>query len=211
MAKLVGGPLGSYRGKAGGTIGTSWKGIAVVKAMPLSVANPNSTLQQSQRGAFSQCVSVARLLLSDLIKPYWDPFSKRMSGYNSFIKQNIKAFDKNGLVKPGDFYSSRGILKGVDGLGITSLAGDESFQVTWLDNSGQGDAQELDIAVYVWFNATQKTWHFFNGINGRADTAETVSDPSIEEGDVIDFWIFFTRSDKSKVSDSSYKQFVVTA
>lgn len=209
MAKLVGGPLGSYRGKAGGTIGTSWKGIPVVKAMPLSVANPDTVLQQAQRGKFSQCVEVARLLLSDLITPYWNPFAKRMSGYNAFIKQNIDAFDKDGLSVPENFYSARGILKGFEGLTAESQYPSLMVNLTWNDNTGVGDALGTDIPCCVFYNETQKYWGIDDGQNGRADVAISVADERLKDNDVVHFWIFFYRPDRSKVSDSSYVSAIV--
>jgi len=211
MAKLVGGPLGSYRGKAGGTIGTSWKGIPVVKAMPLSVANPDTVLQQAQRGRFSQCVAVARLLLSDLITPYWNPFSKRMSGYNAFIRQNINAFTKNGLSAPYDFYASRGILKGIQDFTATSAESDENIQTHWAVNSGQGDALDTDIPIFVYYNETQNVWKFKTGGQTRSKAGEVIPDNTIKEDDEIHLWAFFIRPDVSKISDSTYLYVVVTA
>jgi len=204
MAKLVGGPLGSYRGKAGGTIGTSWKGIPVVKSMPLSVANPNTVLQQAQRGKFSQCVAVARLLLSELITPYWNPFSKRMSGYNAFIRQNIKAFDEEGLSKPEDFYASRGILTGILNFRATVPSGGEGIGVTYDNNSGVGDALVGDRFRMLYYNETQDYWAFYAGDEGRNGNNFDVYDPRIGEDDVVHTWAFFSRPDVSKISDSTY-------
>lgn len=206
MAKLVGGPLGSYRGKAGGTIGTSWKGIPVVKAMPLSVANPDTVGQQNQRGKFAQCVAVARLLLSDLITPYWNPFAKRMSGYNAFIKQNIDCFDKDGLVSPDEFFATRGILKGVEGLNATYSSNPRGICIEFDDNSGEGDALETDLIAMLYWNKEKNYWRYFTA-NSRGDGISLIEDNNLQTGNHIHVWVWFYRSDMSKISDSSYGTF----
>ena len=48
MGILKQGILGGFSGKVANVVGTSWKGIAVIKAMPLSVANPKTAGQVAQ-------------------------------------------------------------------------------------------------------------------------------------------------------------------
>jgi len=210
MAKLVGGPLGSYRGKAGGTIGSAWKGIAVVKSMPLSVANPKTVAQVAQREKFAACIAAARLLLSDLITTYWNPFAKRMSGINAFVKQNIDCFAVGGLSVPADFYAARGILMGVADLDIGGIAEPGEFNVIYTNNSGVGDALASDLARVVEYNETQNYWKVFTPANNREDENWNLDDHALEEGDSVHCYVFFTRPDISKISDSSYKHVVVT-
>ncbi|MCB1863960.1 MAG: hypothetical protein KDG50_00890, partial [Chromatiales bacterium] len=92
MARIKQGILGGLSGKIANVVGSSWKGIAVLKSLPLSVANPNTAAQQAQRGAMTQIVAAARILLAALIQVYWNPFAQQMSGYNDFVKTNIATF-----------------------------------------------------------------------------------------------------------------------
>jgi hypothetical protein len=202
MAKLVGGPLGSYKGKAGGTIGTSWKGIAVIKAMPLSVANPNSVAQQTQRGKFSQCIAAARLLLAELIHAYWDPFAKGMSGFNAFVKKNIDAFNADGLATPTIFSSARGILVGIINPDVTLHVSGDYAMLTWDDNSGVGDALATDILHVAYYNTGKKTWTFSPDNAVRSAGTLNVNDSVWTSGDFIHLYPFFVRPDTSKISDS---------
>jgi len=208
MAKLVGGPLGSYRGKAGGTIGSSWKGIAVVKSMPLSVANPKTVAQTAQREKFAACIAAARLLLSDLITTYWNPFAKRMSGINAFVKQNIDCFAVGGLSVPADFYAARGILMGALNLNITASASQHTIFIEFADNSGTGDALGTDQARILLYNETKGIWHFFNSGDTRMTGESRGLGDYYEEDDVLHCYFFFTRADYSKISDSEYKEVV---
>ena len=45
MAKVRQGILGGFRGRVGNIVGTGWKGIAVMKSLPLTVANPRTAGQ----------------------------------------------------------------------------------------------------------------------------------------------------------------------
>lgn len=204
MAKLVGGPLGSFKGKAGGVIGTSWKGIAVIKAMPLSVANPNSVAQQAQRTKFSAVVAVARLLLSELIAIYWDPFAKKMSGYNAFVKSNIDCFVGGILATPPLFVAARGVLVGVANFVVVANATDKQIAFSWTKNSDLGDALATDVFRVVYYNETQNVWYVLSPGVARSNGAITIDDLDLKLGDVIHAWGFFTRPDISKISDSSY-------
>ncbi len=204
MAKIPQGILGGIRGRVGNVVGAAWKGINYIRSMPLSVANPNTTAQQAQRGAFTQTVLVARLLLSDLIATYWDPFARLMSGYNHFISVNIDAFNTAGLAFPNLFYSARGILTGVTDLVVTGIAA-TSVTLTFTDNSGNGDALSTDQAVAVYYNNDQDYWVFdVNPGNTRNSLSVLITDTRILAADVIDGYLFFIRPDLEKISDSSY-------
>lgn len=203
MGKTVGGAFGRVRGKVGDAIGASWKGISIVRQMPLSVANPRTIAQMTQRNKFAQVVAVARELLADLIHTYWDPFAKYMSGYNAFIKTNIDAFNSEGLLYPDQFYSCRGVLKGVSELAGFASVANHSIVTEWSDNSGEGDALGTDVPVFVWYNETQDYWEFSASTNMREDGGASLTDPRMATGDSIHVYMFFARPDISKVSDSS--------
>jgi len=110
MGIIKQGILGGFSGKVGSVVGTSWKGRAVMKAMPLSVANPRSTGQVNQRTKFSGCVALAKELLGGSIATFDNPFAGNVSGYNRFVKRNVTAFNTNGaLIKP-NLKISEGVL-----------------------------------------------------------------------------------------------------
>src|SRR6056297_342110 len=108
MAIIKQGIMGGFSGTIGNIVGSSWKGIDVMKSKPLSVSNPKTAAQQAQRGAFGQCVAFAASLLSVIIKPLWDRFAMQMSGFNAFVSTNVSNFDSDGVVD----YSSLVVSKG---------------------------------------------------------------------------------------------------
>lgn len=210
MARIPQGILGGLRGRIGNIIGASWKGINYIRSMPLSVANPNTVLQQAQRGAFTQCVAAARLLLADIIATYWDPFARAMSGYNHFISVCIDAFATAGLTTPSSFSAARGILTGVVDFVATGGEGAGAFSFADTDQSGIGDALGDDKAVMVWYNVTQDYWKTkVAEVNDRTDTPFAVADTDLLENDVVEAYMFYTRPDHSKQSDSAHDQVTV--
>lgn len=113
MGIIKQGILGGFSGKVGSVVGTSWKGRAVMKAMPLSVANPRTSGQVNQRTKFSQCVALAKALLGGSIALLDNSFAGNVSGYNRFVKRNVTAFENDGTLIPRSLTISQGALGGV--------------------------------------------------------------------------------------------------
>ena len=204
MSKIKQGILGAGSGKVGGVIMSSWKGIATLRSMPASVDNPNTSAQQSQRSKFTQAVACARLLLAELIHPFWDPFMKGMSGYNAFIQKNIDCFDATGLKTPEDFVASRGVLVGISNFSANLDAGSLEVSYFWDNNSGVGDALATDLLVAVIYNETQKKWFVSTSTWKRQDKACAFTILGVVSTDILHAYGFFRRPDISKISDSSH-------
>ena len=92
MAKIKAGILSKVSGKVAGVVGGTWKGTNYLREL-VKPANPNTPLQQAQRSQMRAVVRCARTLTGDVFKPFLDKFLKNMSGYNWFVKNNIKKFD----------------------------------------------------------------------------------------------------------------------
>ena len=91
MAKIKAGILSKVSGKVAGVVGATWKGQNYLREL-VKPSNPNTPLQQAQRGKMSAVVRCARSFSGDVFKPYLDKFLKSMSGYNWFCKENIAKF-----------------------------------------------------------------------------------------------------------------------
>lgn len=88
MAKIKAGILSKVSGKVAGVVGGTWKGTNYIREL-VKPSNPNTALQQAQRGKMSFVVRCARQLVGDILSPYLNKFCKTMSGYNWFCKENI--------------------------------------------------------------------------------------------------------------------------
>jgi hypothetical protein len=93
MAKIKGGILGTVSGKVSGVVAGQWKDKNYVRQYAIP-ANPKSDKQQTQRALFGQAVAFGKPLVGQIFNPFVDPFQKSMSGFNYFIKQNIKIFEE---------------------------------------------------------------------------------------------------------------------
>lgn len=101
MATIKRGILGGGSGSVANVVMTAWKGVAVIKSKPLTVANPQTAAQNSQRGKFSGIVGIAQFILASILQPVWNGFAQTMSGYNMFIQKNIQvAFNDSGVFQP---------------------------------------------------------------------------------------------------------------
>ena len=92
MAIIKQGILGGFKNTVGSVVGSSWKGIATMRSLPLSVANPKTAAQVSNRNRFKACAEFGSLILASIIKPLMDRFAGQMSGYNYFTKLNKEVF-----------------------------------------------------------------------------------------------------------------------
>lgn len=96
MAVIKQGILGGFLGKVGSVVGGNFKGIATMRAMPLSVANPRTAAQVGNRTRFSYVTAFAGVIGTAFIQTYWNRKAQKMSGYNMFTSVNKDVFDSEG-------------------------------------------------------------------------------------------------------------------
>lgn len=138
MAKLPQGILGGIRGKIGGIVGTSWKGIPVIKTVPLSVANPRTAGQVAQRTKFANTVAFSKQILADIIKPLWDRFASQESGFNAFLSANISNFVGIAPAIVNTFVMCRGKMAATSFSVAIAGMNPKEATITWVDDSGEG-------------------------------------------------------------------------
>jgi hypothetical protein len=212
MGVIKRGILGGVSGSVGSVVGTSWKGIAVLKSKPLSVANPRTTAQVSQRDKMTVLVALCKLLLAEVIKPLWDRFAQQMSGYNMFVSQNI-AYVDDGLAESLDwenFKIAQGkMLKTNFTLPPVSNSDDVVgfvFPTTTAQNQLPSD---IAYAVVMVDNTTNV---FVNSGNIRSSGSIDVSIPDgVGTGEVLHCYLAFKSADGRLVSTSEYQTITVIA
>lgn len=205
MGVIKRGILGGFSGKVANVVGGTWKGIDYIRSLPLSVANPNTAAQQAQRTKFSGVVDFASETLTSIVKPLWDRFAVKMSGYNHFIQSNI---DNWATIFPdvaADFVMSRGSLTGVDNLDGEDGAAANLALITWDDNSGTGTATATDEVYIIVMNENQGNFGVLSGTAVRSDTSAIVTTPTdAVNGDILNVYVAFRTANGFSVSDSSF-------
>ena len=204
MAIIKRGILGGFSNKIGSVVGSSWKGIAVMRSLPLSVANPDTAKQRTQRSAFRTVSQFASQILTGWIKPLWDREAHQMSGYNAFIQANIDFVKNAGYLKPIDMIFSRGRLGGTD-FTATPNVGETAVEIVW-NPTPSGSFQLADDNAYVLLVDVQ------NGLVGmssaeavRSESTVTVDVSGETSGSGVIAVLAFLRADGTISGDSVKK------
>lgn len=145
MGIIKRGILGGFSKKVANVVGSSWKGIAYMRALPLSVANPNTPAQQEERSKFKAISQFASLFLGQVIQPLWNKLAEQMSGYNLFVRDNINAATIMGGIVYSDIMLTKGTVGVVDALQVAQVGSTADIEIDWSDNSGTAGAMPTDI------------------------------------------------------------------
>ncbi|MFW6095786.1 MAG: DUF6266 family protein [Bacteroidota bacterium] len=203
------GILGGFSGKVANIVGSSWKGIAVMKSLPLSVANPRTTAQTEQRTKFSNTVAFAKAILTTVIKPLWDRFAQQQSGFNAFISRNIELFENEIPTPANELVISQGKMEETIIDDVTATDGSRDITVDWTDDpTGLQNSSDIPYIV-LWINEEEKAYGFdLTGTATRASETATVTiDQEMTTGDNGLAWLAFKREDGTVVSNTSSRPF----
>ena len=110
MGIIKRGILGGVSNKIGNVVGSSWKGIATLRSLPLSVANPNTSAQRTNRDSFTVMSKLGSDVLATVCQPLWNRDAKQMSGFNAYVMHNKRAFDADPLEWLMNPVMSKGVL-----------------------------------------------------------------------------------------------------
>lgn len=213
MGVINQGILGGFSGKVANVVGTSWKGIAVMKALPLSVANPRTAAQVAQRKKMAGCVALLQPILSQVIKPLNDRFAGKMSGFNYALQASLNAFDETGaLSAPGSFKISRAANKAqlIDAIAAESKI--TKYKVTWTSDAGKGYALASDKCFLVGYCVDTGSFAVStSAIRSAGQAYLEFPDGSVDEGAQIAVWMAFLRADGTVGFAQAYHELTAVA
>lgn len=202
MGIIKRGILGGFSGKVGNVVGSSWKGISVLRVMPLSVGGETTVKQAEQRSAFGIISKFASSILTVWVKPLWDRHAQRMSGYNAFIQQNIASVKVNEELVLTDLNFSNGRL------GVTSFLPQAEMGTGYIaitfDPNPKGDYQMgSDLQYLLWLGADGTLKGYSAGLATRSIGGNEIESTNYkaEAGDVV--VSAFRRADGSLVGTAS--------
>lgn len=203
------GILGGFSGKVGSVVGSSWKGINVMKSMPISVANPRTAGQVAQRGRFGNVSELASILLTDVVKPCWDRFAIQQSGYNAFCAENIELFDARVPSPAGNFKIADGSMAKTDITVVSNPTGNNPL-IAWADDSGEGMKLADDKAYVVIIQESGDYRRVLVGEgNERSEEEQMASVVHEDEGfdtvGDVHCYLAFRRADGTVVSQTAYR------
>src|SRR3989339_1289305 len=149
---------GRTKQKFGSAVFSKQFGKNTMRTKPIEVKNPKTLLQRQQRAKFTLMVALARLIMS-FIRVSFKQVATTMSQFNMFVKSNIT--DAITGVYPNysiDFTKviiSKGTLTGADS-GAAAAGAGHVIDIIWVNNAGNGDALDTDVAMALVINNTKK-------------------------------------------------------
>jgi hypothetical protein len=208
MGILRRGILGGFSGKVANVVGSSWKGIAVMKSLPLSVANPRTAGQVAQRSKFSNAVAFAIAILGTVIKPLWDRFAQGQSGFNAFISENITLFANESPSPAANLVISKGRMAATPISGVITSGVGQNIQISWVNDTGEGFKLATDIPFVVVANlTTNEVLGYEQSSDDRTDGTTIVAVPGNRAADSFAVYLAFRRADGTVVSNTAYSAF----
>lgn len=211
MAIIKQGILGGFSNKVGSVVGAGWKGIATMRSLPQSVANPRTTAQVANRTTFAQLAQLGSTILPTIIQPLWNRWAKRMSGYNEWLSVNKKIYDaENSFANflPKAVFAN-GDLSANATAGTISSAG--VVEITFADdlvNAHDAATDEAYVVVgVVPVTATSlddvKIFGFATGV-ARSAGEVSVNVDALEVGETAAAYLMFRSKDGVYRSTTSY-------
>lgn len=212
MAILKQGILGGVKGKVGSVVGSSWKGIATLRSLPLSVTNPRTAAQVGNRNRFSDVVALATTLLSGIIKPLNDRFASAMSGYNLFVQRSRDCFTPAGIFVPANLILSRGKLGATDVISVVADEGNNFVSVLFRGELSNGYQTATDKAYVVVMASNGDVLGYSAGVSLRTDGEVEISlSRDLVENESISCYLSFLRADGTMCADSTFATIAVSA
>ena len=205
MGTIGQGILGGFKGRVGTVVGSSWKGIPVMRSRPPRKRTQSSELQLAQQARFRLMTGFLRPL-TDLLNQTYKKFAIGMSGFNKAFSDNMKEavagtypdfvidFTKVSL--------SKGPLPNAVAISASSTdPGKLSF--SWTDNSEIGTALSSDNAFVAAYDEDLCHWAYTQKAVGR-NAGSFVLDMSKFSGKTVHTYIGFISASGRVVSDSFY-------
>lgn len=206
--------LGRARRSAGEMTFTKWKDKNVLKNKASQVANPNTVNQQMRRSMFSTLVATGRIFLP-VIDIGFIAYRNVMSQFNAFIKYNYGTYVTTGTAPAFNVVDlalilSKGPLTPTVPATVVATNGSATVSMTFATGTTAPDQASTDRAYAVWLNETTGDYGYqlTSTLRSSGTIAGTLSG-NATTADVINGYLFFTRSDGSIASDTEVLQITV--
>ena len=206
MATIKKGITSHFTGKIGGVVGTTWRGIAVVKTAPKKSTKKPSVAQLLQRAKFSTVVAFLQPIKPFLMAHFGKmedskaPFDFAISYH---LKNAIKVEDDMLVIDYPKVCISKGHLKGLDGASATVTAANV-LTLQWTDNSNQSFTNPDDRLNIVLFIPSMELFYFFENSAMRHDQSVQLPLPEATVGAEVHCWATFVSFTGLQAATSSY-------
>ena len=213
MAVYNNGISGSFSGKVGTVVGSSWNGINYMRSLPRKSQRPPTERQKAQRLKLSLAISFLRPI-SELVNIGFRNEALKKSGFNIatsyLIQESITGIYPEFNIDISKVLISSGNLTGAWNTMVSSEA-PGTVTVSWTDNSGSGTAKSTDQAIILVYNPVKAKYIYnLEGVS-RSSGSDSLSLPAEFQGDEVAIWIAFRSFNKKSVSTSIYAGKVIVS
>ncbi len=207
MGKINRGILGGFQGKVGTVVGTRWRGINVMRAMPERVRNPNTIPQRRQREKFKLVTELLQKARPVFRSGFAQTGNPNLSPFNAAMSWNIRYAIKGEY--PGqelDFPQVRFAMGSLENISQPEVntAGPGEIAFTWTDNTGTANAEADDRIMVILYNENKGEAVYSLDAATREAGSAAISIPESLSGETFHAWIATLGSQSSISSDSQY-------
>ncbi len=183
MAKIRNGILGKAKGKIGGVVASTWKGVNYVREYVVP-ANPKTAAQSGVRNNFSSVVAIGRSIKSEVIDTYWKDLvkGKPNSGWAKFIGVNQKRITAARSIAA--LALATGDLESFNAEAITYNVEQQTFNMNWIDNPSTTGQSTDELLFYVW-DPLKKYLHAYTPLPTRATENVEFFIPGLANGQTV--------------------------
>lgn len=183
MAKIRNGILGKAKGKIGGVVASTWKGVNYVREYVVP-ANPKTAAQTGVRTNFSSVVAIGRSIKTDIIDTYWKDLvkGKPNSGWAKYIGVNQKRITAARSLTA--FALATGDLESFNAGPITYNYSAHTFNMSWIDNPTTTGQSTDELLFYVW-DPLKKYLYSYTPIPTRATEDVEFLIPGLADGQTV--------------------------
>lgn len=211
MASIKQGILGGFKGRVGSVVGSSWKGIAVMKAKPLSVANPKTPAQIGNRTRQSKVLELGQKIGLSIIRVLWNRSAIKMSGFNMFMSANKTLFDAVGNWNSNSLVLSKGKIEATTASFVAVHEAASTITINYPTTS-TGYQSGSDVAYAVVYNKNTGKYIGSDGDMLRLTGQISVDvEDSIVPGDLLEVALAFRAENGLNTSETTYATTIVLA
>ena len=206
MGTFSKGILGGFSGKVGTVVGTTWRGIDVMRSLPKKSKKVATATQLQQREKFSQ-VSDFLNQINAVVSSYFGSDkgekTRRNRAMSYLLKEALTFENPDWVWNYSKVLISRGDLPGLATGNATSTVSN-ALEITWANNSDQGMALPNDKLVVVVYAESNQTALPFLLAGKRDETTTLVTLPAYFSGLSVQVWATFANENDTKYATSSY-------
>ena len=205
MGSYSKGANGTFSGKVGSVVGSSWRSIDYLKSLPKKTTKQATAEQIAQRARFALAPLYLRPIKDILNIGFGDKKLNKITGYNAavkvFLTQVVTGKNPDYTIDFSKMVMSKGSLSVFHGLAANLDAA--NLVLKWKNIVNKYNAFVDDSLLVILFNETKMMYLIYEEMS-RADLTYTIDIGDDFDGDVFYTWAFAMKREGDVVANSQY-------